>query len=73
MPQFKIYKAMLSRSKEPVFMGEIWHEDIQEVKKQIRSVMGLNPFYCIISDETNKKIIKNEHCSISFFDLQKYS
>ena len=73
MPQYKIYKAMLSYGKRPVYMGEIWHTDLNNVKEQISNVMNLNPFYCIISDQTNKKIVKNEHCKISFFDLQKYN
>jgi len=73
MPQFKIYTAMLSTSKIPVYKGEIWRTDINEVKQIIKDVMQLNPYYTIISDATNQKIVYNEFCRISYNDLQKYN
>ena len=72
MPQFKIYTAMLSSSKIPVLKGEIWEAELKTVKDMIPKIMNLNPFYCIISDVTNKEVVYNQHVKISFPDLQKY-
>ena len=73
MAQHKIYKAMLSTGREPVQIGEVWKVGIEEVKTDIKNVIGVNPFYTIIIDEATEEIIFNRHVGISYTDLQKYN